>query len=216
MTKTKRAIKAKAVEAEVVDVGSLDTTEDIEVVGFVKAEGSSIRDADVEKVGLELQALANKLGSILPDDVITAASKKKSAMHSYFTWDDADAAHKRRQDEARYVIRSIKAKVVRVNIRSTGGESRKVSVVRFLHSTKSKDARKAYRTIDSVLLNEDHKSTVTYEMYRYLMGAFGKFNGFTELIEELDQLEPLVISLAKRLEIKPAEVRKQINKVRTG
>lgn len=50
-------------------------------------------------------------GRLTPDLVLEAASDPDSPLHSYFTWDDAEAAHKRRLDEARTLIRAVKVEV---------------------------------------------------------------------------------------------------------
>ena len=62
-----------------------------------------------------LQALADRHGGILtPDIVLEAAQDKASPIHHKFTWNNREAAHKRRLDEARALIRE-----VRIEVRTT-------------------------------------------------------------------------------------------------
>ncbi len=51
-------------------------------------------------------------GRLTPEQVVDAARSSKSALHKCFTWDDSEAAHKWRIDEARELIRSVRIEVV--------------------------------------------------------------------------------------------------------
>jgi len=55
---------------------------------------------------VELEALLDaKGGRITPSDVTEAAANPASALHRHFTWDDTEAAHKYRLQQAASVIR---------------------------------------------------------------------------------------------------------------
>ena len=59
-----------------------------------------------------LQALADQNnGRLTPEDVVSHARSENSPLHSFFTWDDAEAATKQRLHEARELIRSVKVEV---------------------------------------------------------------------------------------------------------
>lgn len=47
-------------------------------------------------------------GTITPAEVVEAAKDVTSPLHTYFTWDDSEAACKYREDEARVLIRSVR------------------------------------------------------------------------------------------------------------
>lgn len=47
-------------------------------------------------------------GVLLPEAVVQAARDPRSPLHASFTWNDSEAAEKRRLDEARALIRSVK------------------------------------------------------------------------------------------------------------
>ena len=79
-----------------------------------------------EAIRQELAMIAKKGKGILrPDAVVKAAKSKDSALHSCFPWDDRKAAHERRIDLARALIRSIW-----VDIKTETTEIRTVAYVR--------------------------------------------------------------------------------------
>lgn len=47
-------------------------------------------------------------GEITPEIVVEEARKKRSPLHSFFVWDDSEAAEKYRLVQAQYLIRRIK------------------------------------------------------------------------------------------------------------
>ena len=53
----------------------------------------------------ELVALYETHGALNPEDVISAARNKNSALHDRFQWDDSAAAHQYRLEQARRLIR---------------------------------------------------------------------------------------------------------------
>ncbi len=58
-----------------------------------------------------LEALRDQDGYLRPESVVAAARDPDSPLHSYFTWDDVDAAHKHRLDQARALIRSVRVEI---------------------------------------------------------------------------------------------------------
>lgn len=83
--------------------------------GFSKKGGS----AKAQEVGETLEHIERRHGAVTPDVVVVAARNPDSPMHPYFTWDDEEAADKRRLDEARELIRSV---VVVVIVRDSEGK----------------------------------------------------------------------------------------------
>jgi hypothetical protein len=67
-----------------------------------------------EAIRDELQALVND-GRLNPEDVVDAARNPNSSLHSYFTWDDTEAAASYRLQEARALIRRVRVNVVRTD-----------------------------------------------------------------------------------------------------
>lgn len=57
------------------------------------------------EVQSELMSIYHRDGALNPEAVIGVAKDKKSALHEHFDWDDSEAAHKYRLDQARRLIR---------------------------------------------------------------------------------------------------------------
>ena len=61
------------------------------------------------QVQLALQAIAEQhQGRLMPEAVVEAAKDPKSLLHGMFTWDDAEAAHAHRVEQARTLIRTVR------------------------------------------------------------------------------------------------------------
>jgi len=63
---------------------------------------------DIGIVEQELETIREQHGGVLlPGDVVTAAKRKTHPLHSYFEWDDSEAANKYRINQARALIRTV-------------------------------------------------------------------------------------------------------------
>lgn len=95
----------------------------------------------------ELQGLMSD-GRLRPEDVVDAARNPNSALHSYFTWDDSEAAAAFRLQEARALIKRVKVNIVRSD----------EMVVRVPSFTRSSGG---YQETQVVLVNKpDHYATI--------------------------------------------------------
>lgn len=63
--------------------------------------------ADVIAVHSELELIRARDGNITPEAVLEEACNDDNPMHSEFTWDDSEAAHAYRLEQARSLIRSV-------------------------------------------------------------------------------------------------------------
>lgn len=63
-----------------------------------------------------LRQLEREDGHLDPEGVINDARDDASPLHSYFEWNDAQAAHEHRLSQARRLIRSVKIEVVVRNV----------------------------------------------------------------------------------------------------
>lgn len=63
-----------------------------------------------------LAALEND-GRLVPEAVIEAASSPSSPLHRFFTWDDTEAAHEFRKQQARKLIRVVRVVVQQEDLR---------------------------------------------------------------------------------------------------
>lgn len=68
----------------------------------------------------ELKTLSYTLGRELePEDVLQVAGNPSSTLHSYFTWDDTEAATLYRLEEARHVVKKYKIRLLSSTIQET-------------------------------------------------------------------------------------------------
>lgn len=64
--------------------------------------------ADAQVIGEALAGITVEHGGHLkPEDVVAAATDRKSKLHRFFTWSDVEAAAAHRLNEARALIRSV-------------------------------------------------------------------------------------------------------------
>lgn len=71
-------------------------------------QGARLAGLDPQTVGERLAQLREDLGpGFRPAAVVEDATPDESPLHAAFTWDDTEAARKRREDEARYLIRHV-------------------------------------------------------------------------------------------------------------
>jgi hypothetical protein len=69
-------------------------------------------DMDINAIKDELQQLA--VGGVLePEQVVEAARNPNSSMHNQFVWDDNEASHLYRLQQARALIKRVKVEVIR-------------------------------------------------------------------------------------------------------
>lgn len=70
-------------------------------------------------IAAEMQVIAGQKDALLPEDVVDAARNPNSTMHSFFEWDDSEAAAKFRLVQARWLIRSVEIVVERHDAKTT-------------------------------------------------------------------------------------------------
>jgi hypothetical protein len=83
------------------------------IAGYEFAEGSRFQAGAVQnapEVGAHLELLRKqKKGELTPQDVLADAKYHNSPLHSFFEWDDNEAAEQYRLQQARGLIRSVVA-----------------------------------------------------------------------------------------------------------
>lgn len=83
-----------------------------------------------------LTALYEEHGTLTADLVVAAAADAASPLHEHFVWDDAEAGHQYRLEQARLLIRT-----VRVQIVSPKHPDRTMRVRHFTHTTLGGDRK---------------------------------------------------------------------------
>lgn len=82
---------------------------------YKAVKGSHINDETAQVAGEFLSTLEEKYQELSPAVVLTEAQPETSPIHGLFTWDNAAAAAKYRDTEARYLLRSINVVVTMEN-----------------------------------------------------------------------------------------------------
>jgi len=59
-----------------------------------------------------IKALEDSRGRLTHEDVVSAARSESSPLHGYFNWNDTEAAHQHRLEQARDLIKRVKLVVV--------------------------------------------------------------------------------------------------------
>lgn len=79
---------------------------------YVPSLGSKLSKAQAEIVGRELQDIEKTNGAIVPEAIVSRAAPLESAIHSFFEWDDSEAAIEHRLNQARELARSVSIIVI--------------------------------------------------------------------------------------------------------
>lgn len=145
-----------------------------------------------QEVAQALRAIARRNGGLLlPEKVLEAAeADPDSPLRPHFTWDDTEAAHKRRLDEARTLIRSVKVVTETAtytvetvawvqNPNKQGNEPGYVSVESLRSRSKEDDAR-------AVLVNEFKRIGAELMRARALAAVLGQEGTLDDLVARVE------------------------------
>lgn len=130
---------------------------------------------------------------ISPEKVVDAARSKTSPLHNYFTWEDGEAAHQWRLEQARKLIR-----VVVDVIELPDKTQREVRVFVSLPSDRASVG--GYRIMANVLEDEDRKKEMLEDALRELIRIREKYDMLKELsgiFKAIDKL-PLIKRMKKK------------------
>lgn len=132
---------------------------------------------------MELRKLVDEGGGMVtPERVVEHAKNPKSALHGAFTWDDTEAAHNWRIEQARRLLR---VSVVVIDHPKSGEQ---VSVRAFfspsLKGERGEDGSRAYQYVPVMLRTEKGRSAI-------LETAFAEFTAFETKYQFLTELVPL-------------------------
>lgn len=143
------------------------------------------------KAALDLLAERNE-GRLTPEAVVAAARDPESALHEHFTWDDAEAAQKRRLDEARALIRSVKV-VIRT-------EPFVLKAPQFVHDPAAgKD--QGYISIGRLATDEDRAREAVMAEFSRASDALSRARSVAEALgmsDEIEQVRGQVLQLSER------------------
>jgi hypothetical protein len=128
---------------------------------------------DITPIKAELERIRKANGGVLlPEQVVAAAKRESSPLHSQFEWDDGEAAHQFRISQARALIR------VYVTVFSEGGsrESRT-----YVSLTSDRADGGGYRAMVDVLSNEDLRQQLLADAKADMLAFRSKYAALQEL-----------------------------------
>lgn len=136
--------------------------------------------AKKEEVRKRLDELEEDDGFLDLEVVIDAARNPEDILHEYFTWDDAQAAHERRRDQARHLIASVR--YVETTTRVELAAKKYVTGERI---TK----RAGYYSLDHVKQNEEFVNSVLNDELKRARGAVDRALAVADVLGVKDKLE---------------------------
>ena len=119
-----------------------------------------------------LNQIADQHGGLVrPEDVVLAASDERSALHSWFDWDDSEAAHKWRIEQAR--------RLLRVTISYIAGPDNPST--RVFVSLSGDREEGGYRSTVAVMSNADYRRQLLADALAELQSFEKKYAALKEL-----------------------------------
>lgn len=150
------------------------------------------------KKAIEAVRAADPEGLLRPEAVVEAARDDSSPLHSYFTWDDTEAARRQRLHEARHLIR------VAVTVLPNSTEPVRAFVSLSTERGKAQPGRvtggSGYRLITKVLTDEQAREQL-------LADALRELEAFRRKYARLAELAPVFKAMAK---VRPAKSGKKV------
>lgn len=156
---------------------------------FFAVAGSRYTDNDAMVIGPELEKLAIQ-GRSTACAIVESARNEKSPLHSYFEWRDGVAASLYREEQARYMARSIAVKVV-----DAAGEEKEIRAffsakVVTMDSVGDRKGQKQrpYVTVDRVQGDKEIANQIINDALSQLISWKAKYAAYRSLFKEFEQL----------------------------
>ena len=149
--------------------------------------GSQLSDADAEVIGEELDLIQKVDKKIVPERVVEVAQNETSRLHKYFNWDDEDAAHQYRLEQARHLIRSITVEYI--------VEKENKETIRAFYNVADEENKHAYVSLESVMSNADYRQQVIEKALREAEGWANRYRQYEELEEIVRAIDGITVSV---------------------
>ena len=136
-------------------------------------------DAQAAGEALETLRVRNN-GQLTPTAVVTAAKAKRSVLHSAFEWNDGKAASLYREDQARYLLRSITVMV--------DEDAEEPKPIRAFVSV-TQDESQSYTSIAHAMSDEGLRQQVLDRAWKELKDFRERYRDYKELAEILAAID---------------------------
>lgn len=121
-------------------------------------------------------------GSVTPKVVVREASKKRSPLHPVFEWNDRQAAISYREDQARYLLRSLV-----VVMENEEDESETIEVRAFVHL----ESEETYAPVVRVMAHAETRDEVLQRAWKELQEWRKKYDDLVELSKVIDTIDSM-------------------------
>lgn len=140
-----------------------------------------MKDQSISQELARIERANNRL--LTPDAVVSAARSENSALHDHFTWDDSEAAHKWRLNEARDLIS-------RYRVIETIETEEKV-VPYYVRDPRQGDGQ-GYRSLPYLRSNEDVARDAVRREFKFALGALERAMIIAKALDLANSIEALV------------------------
>lgn len=144
--------------------------------------------------GTELERIRTKHnGRLTPTDVLEEAKSRNSPLHKAFEWDDTEAAHKYRVQQAQYLIRSIEVVVV-----PQKGKATATNVRAFVSVKRERD--RSYTSIAHAMSDAELREQVVAQAGKELQEwrhRYEKLSEFSKIFAAIDRSLPKLVPQKK-------------------
>jgi len=156
---------------------------------FVAREGFHLSDEDAQVIVNEFERLYEENGPVTAESLLEAAKPTKSPLHRFFEWNDGEAAHRYRLQQAGYLVRSVA--IVEVESRRAGRTTESVMVQRkAIISADEEDGGHSFHPRAVILSDADKHQRHIANLWRRIYGyrdEIADFAEFDEFVKDMDR-----------------------------
>ena len=137
----------------------------------------------------EIDAITAKHGVLTPLAILDYAKNPKTELNKFFTWDDGEAAHRWRLEQAKGLIRCYvtilpgKTETIRAYV-SLSSDRQNTNQ----HTAHSAKGMGVYRPITEVLKNKDTRETLLRDAQRDLIAFSQKYRALRSMTDQKTQM----------------------------
>jgi len=151
-----------------------------EVKKYVAKKGAHITDEQAQLYGEYI----DKNDFHTPDEIVSDARSPKSTLHSFFDWDNTEAAEKWRKQQARILLNSIQISIIFTDSKGKPISSKVVdryeSIKTIITDSEEEGKQTVYLTNDEILENPNYIDQILQECMNKIISFKNKYNYYAE------------------------------------